>query len=128
LDISNSYPNSAGISSWYKEFTYIKGKSIVLEENYQLSKNEKEIESYLLACRKPELKEDGSIILPSYKGTDKQVRVKYDAMLFDVKLETHVLKDSKLKSSWEKGELYRIVFTMKNRNLSGKIKWEIDLI
>ena len=56
------------------------------------------------------------------------MRIKYDAKLFDVEVETHTLKDSKLKSSWEKGELYRIVFTMKNKNLSGKIKWEIDLI
>lgn len=128
LDISSSYPDGAGISSWHKEFTYTKGKSIVLEEKYQLSKNEKEIESYLMTCRKPELKDDGTIILPSYKSTDKKVRIKYDAKLFDVKLETNVLNDRKLKSSWEKGELYRIVFTMKNRNLSGKIKWEIELI
>lgn len=128
LDISSSYPDSAGINSWHKEFTYTRGKSIVLEENYLLSKNEKEIESYLMTCRKPELKDDGTIILPPYKGTDKKVRIKYDAKLFDVELETNVLKDRKLKSSWEKGELYRIVFTMKNRNLSGKIKWEIELI
>lgn len=128
LDISSSYPDSAGISSWHKKFTYTKGKSIVLEENYLLSKNEKEIESYLMTCRKPELNDDGTIILPSYKGTDKKVRIKYDAKLFDVKLETNVLKDRKLKSSWDKGELYRIVFTMKNKNLTGKIKWEIDLI
>lgn len=128
LDISSSYPDSAGISSWHKEFTYKKGKSIVLEEKYILSKNENEIESYLMTCRKPELKDDGTIILPSYKGADKKVRIKYDEKLFDVMLETNVLKDRKLKSSWDKGELYRIVFTMKNRNLSGKIKWEIDLI
>lgn len=128
LDISSSYPDSAGIRSWYKNFIYTKGKSIVLEENYLLTKNEKEIQSYLMTCRKPELKEDGTIILPSYKGTDKKVRIKYDTKLFDVELETNVLKDRKLKSSWEKGELYRIVFTMKNKALSGKIKWKIELI
>ncbi len=128
LDISSSYPDSSGIIKWNKDFTYTRGKSIVLEENYLLSKNEKEIESYLMTCRKPELKDDGTIILPSYKGTDKKVRIIYDAKLFDVQLETNVLKDRKLKSSWDKGELYRIKFTMKNKALSGKIKWTIELV
>lgn len=128
LDISKSYPDSAGISSWHKDITYTKGKSIAIEENYLLSKNELEIESYLMTCRKPELKNDGTIVLPSYKGKDSKVRIKYDDKLFDVAVETTILKDRKLKSSWEKGALYRIVFTMKNRDLSGKIKWEINLI
>jgi len=86
------------------------------------------IETSLMTCRKPEIREDGSIILPSYRGSDKKMRIKYDKKLFDVMYQTHTLKDKKLLSSWDQGELYRIVFTMKNKNLSGKIKWIIELI
>ena len=63
-----------------------------------------------------------------YRGSDRKLRINYDKDLFDVEYETHVLEDRKLLSSWDKGELYQIVFTMKNKNLSGKIKWTIKLI
>ncbi len=128
LDISDSYPDSAGIKKWHKEFIYSRGKSIKIEENYTLSENNKAIKISLMTCRKPEILNDGSIILPSYRGKDRKLRIKYDKDLFDVAYETHVLEDRKLLSSWDKGELYQIVFTMKNKNLSGKIRWTINLI
>lgn len=128
LDISNSYPTSSGIIKWHKDFTYTRGKSIILEENYLLSENTNAIETSMMTCRKPEIRDDGIIILPSYKGEDRKVRIKYDKKQFNVEFETHPLKDRKLKSSWDNAELYRIKFTMKNKALSGKIKWIIELI
>jgi hypothetical protein len=128
LDISDSYPDSSGIIEWHKDFTYTRGKSIVLEEHYLLSENNKAIETSILTCRKPEIQDDGTIILPSYKGEDRKVRIKYQKELFNVEFETHSLKDKSLRSSWEKGELYRIKFTMKNKAISGRIKWIIELI
>lgn len=127
LDISSSYPTSSGIIKWHKDFTYTRGKSIVLEENYLLTENTKAIETSMMTCRKPEIRDDGIIILPSYKGEDRKVKIKYDRKLFNVGFETHPLKDRKLKSSWDNAELYRIKFTMKNKALSGKIKWIIEL-
>ncbi|MEP5593406.1 MAG: heparinase II/III family protein [Flavobacteriaceae bacterium] len=128
MDISDSYPKNAGINKWHKEFIFLRGKSIVIKENYHLSKNTEGIETYLMTCRKPEIKEGGSIILPSYRGNDKKVRIKYDEKLFNVAYETHTLEDKRLISSWDKGEIYRIVFTMTNKKLSGSIKWEIELL
>lgn len=128
LDISSSYPKSSGIIKWNKVFTYTRGKSIVLEENYLLSENKKAIETYMMTCRKPEIRDNGIIILPSYKGEDRKVRIKYDKKQFNVEFETHPIKDRKLISSWDNAELYRINFTMKSKALSGKIKWIIELI
>lgn len=128
LDISSSYPTSSGIIKWQKDFTYTRGKSIVLEENYLLSENTKAIETYMMTCRKPEIQHEGTIILPSYKGKDRKISIKYNKQQFNVEFETIPIKDKKLKSSWDKGELYRIKFTMRNKELSGKIKWIIELI
>ena len=127
LDIANSYTESAGIISWNKEFTYLREESIIIEESYRLSRNESGIETSLMTCRKPEVK-NGIILLPSYKSEDKNVKISYDHKLFDVVVEPFILEDAKLKSSWENGKLYRIVFTMKNKNLSGNINWKIELI
>ena len=116
------------IIKWQKDFTYTRGKSIVLEENYLLSENNKAIETAMMTCRKPKILDDGMILLPSYKGEDRQVSIKYDKKLFNAEIETYPLEDRKLMKSWENGELYRIKFTMKNKALSGKIKWTIELI
>jgi hypothetical protein len=128
LDISSSYPESSGIIKWHKDFIYTRGKSIVLEENYLLSENKKAIETSMMTCRKPEIQVDGTIILPSYKGEDRKVRIKYQKELFNVEFETHSFDDERLMSSWENAVLYRIKFTMKNKDLSGKIKLKIELI
>ncbi len=128
LDIGNAYPEEALVKSWKKEFVFNRGKSLRIFENYTLENNETPLETYLMVCRKPVITDDSSIILPSYNKTDRKLKIRFDNKKFNVKVENYPVKDSRLKSSWTKGELYRLVFTMKNQALSGKIKWEMSIV
>jgi hypothetical protein len=128
LDIASAYPDDAEVKSWNKEFVFSRGKSLIIYENFSLIKNETPVITYLMVCRKPVITSQSYILLPSYNKTDRQLKIKYDSKKFDMKVENYPITDRWLKSSWTKGELYRLVFSMKNQALSGKIKWEISVV
>lgn len=128
LDIAGAYPAEAGIKSWKKEFIFSRGQSLRIYEDFRLEKNETPLKTYLMVCRKPEITGKSTILLPSYNKTDRKLKITFDSKIFDVEVENYPIEDERLKSSWVKGELYRLVFTMKNQATTGKIKWEISIL
>ncbi len=127
LDVSGVYPDEAYVKTWEKEFVISRGKAIHINESFTLKSNNKPVVTYMMVCRKPVITENSTILLPAYTSNDRELRVKYDSKMFDVRVENYPVEDGRLKSSWTKGELYRLVFTMKNQSLSGKFKWEISV-
>ncbi len=127
LEVSGTYPDQAQVKTWEKEFVINRGKAIHINESYTLLSNIIPIVTYIMVCRKPVVTDNSTIVLPSYTSNDRELKIKYDSKMFDVKVENFPVEDGRLKSSWTKGELYRLVFTMRNQSLSGKFSWEISV-
>ena len=128
LDVSGAYPEEAYVKTWEKEFVINRGKAIYINESYTLLSNNKSIVTYMMVCRKPVVTDNSTILLPAYNSKDRELKIKYDSKMFDIRVENYPVEDGRLKSSWIKGELYRLVFTMRNQSISGKFGWEISLV
>ena len=112
LDLAKCYPAEAGVISWKRTLTFVRGQEIVLNERYALKEVRAPLQLSLMSARRPEKTEDGRIVLANPDGgsSSPPLSILYDKKFFTAEIETIALEDDRLKSSWGP-TLYRILFT-----------------
>ncbi len=114
LDIAPAYPKEAAVKTWRRTVTLERGVRVVVEDSYALDAAKEPVRLNLMSWRRPEPAGEGTVrlVAPTGAGTEslKPVFLRYDVTRFRAALETIVLEDAQLRSSWGP-TLYRIVLT-----------------
>ena len=115
-DIAAAYTDEAQVKSWIRSYTLKRGRKFVVTDEWQLNKvTGDNILNFITICT-PEVA-DGCVLL---KGADFTIAMKYDKKSVEPIVENIILKDSKLKKSWQTDILYRIRMKIKNMDVKGK--------
>jgi len=120
-DIAGAYPEEAMVHNWYRTFSFRRGKSITVTEDFRLKKNQGVTSVNFMTCLKPEKVSDELVRL---KGGDFSLVLKYDPKKTDVKIEKRQIEDARLKNNWGES-LYRLVFIYKPDKLSDQVDFMI---
>lgn len=126
LDIASAYPDEAGISAWRRTYRLHRGEESFIEvaDDFKLRREAGtgELVLSLMAACKPELGEAGSILLHNADGD--QVRLAYDADLFEASGERIAIEDLRVRRVWGE-ELFRIQLKSKAPAASGS--WTLKI-
>lgn len=118
LEISKAYPIEAKVRYWKRTIKTGDGKRVDVTEDYCLDSYEAPTQLMLITLAEPQVNKNGTIGLGNYRivFNDKQL----DAQTEDISS----LLDPVLQQMWGK-HMYRIVLTVKDNSLKGKIKYYI---
>jgi hypothetical protein len=121
-DVAGAYPEEAMVQHWYRTFSFKRGQSFTLREEFRLTENKGTTSVNFMTCLKPEKDPDGLVRL---KGEDFSLVLKYNAKKTDVKIEEKKIDDARLNNYWGES-VYRLVFTYKTNKLSGQLDFVIS--
>ena len=122
VDVAGAYPEEAMVQNWYRTFSFKRGQSLTLTEDFRLTENKGTTSVNFMTCLKPEKDSDGLLWL---KGEDFSLLLKYNAKKTDVKIEEKRIDDARLNNYWGES-VYRLVFTYKTSKLSGQLDFTIQ--
>ena len=120
-DVAGAYPEEAMVENWYRTFSFKRGKSLTITEDFRLKIKQGTTSVNFMTCLKPEKESDGLLRL---KGEDFSLVLKYNAKKTDVKIEEKQIEDDRLKSYWGES-VYRLVFICKKDKMSDQIDFII---
>jgi hypothetical protein len=120
-DVAGAYPEEAMVENWYRTFSFKRGKSLTITEDFRLKKKQGTTSVNFMTCLIPEKESDGLLRL---KGEDFSLVLKYNAKKTDVKIEEKQIEDARLKNYWGES-VYRLVFICKKDKLSDQIDFII---
>ncbi len=120
-DVAGAYPEEAMVENWYRTFSFKRGKSLTITEDFRLKKKQGTTSVNFMTCLIPEKESDGLLRL---KGEGFSLVLKYNAKKTDVKIEEKQIEDDRLKSYWGES-VYRLVFICKKDKLSDQIDFII---
>lgn len=129
LDISNAYPRNTGLNSWKRTVTLNRGKNVVINDRYDLSKAES-ITQHLMTIYPPEIISPGVLSIP-FKGKTGEIRnfsLAYDAKHMEAQIEKVSLvapEDKGIISKWG-DTIYRINFELTDPKDIGSMKFVIQ--
>lgn len=118
LDISKAYPKEAKVNYWKRTVKTGNGKRVEVTEDYSLDSYEAPTQLMLMTLIEPQLSQPGVIVLGNHRITydSKQLSAQYE--------DITPLLDSVLRQMWG-DHMYRIILTVKDPTLKGKIKYSI---
>ena len=123
LDIAGAYPEEAGIKSWERTVTLIRGKEVGIVDRYDLKAVTGTVTMNVLTACEAKVTGAGQVALKAIAlgegRTSGSATLCFDADVFDVALETVVIADGWLKTVWG-GKLMRIVLSLKNPQPKGE--------
>ncbi|WP_246858825.1 heparinase II/III family protein [Chitinophaga sp. XS-30] len=127
MDIGASYPADAGIEKWQRNIRLNKGKNVVVEDVFQLTRNEG-IKQHLMTCYPATVVKPGTLAI-HYKtvdGTAKDFYVHYPANLSAAveKVPLVTMEDGGIRQKWG-DTIYRINFTGGSSRLKDKMTFTI---
>ena len=118
LDISKAYPKEAKVNYWRRTVKTGNGKRVEVTEDYSLDTYEAPTQLMLMTLTAPQIDNNGIIKLGDY-------RIVYDDKQLTAQSEDITpLLDSVLRQMWG-NHMYRIILTVKDQKLKGKIKYII---
>ncbi len=120
LDISGAYPPEAKLKSWKRSLTLNRGRSVIIEDRYELAEAMQPVRLSFMSWRKPELIAPGTLRLHNPEGLEdlSPLSLGFDPDQFTVIIEELQVLDSRLQASW--GDyVYRILLTAKDITLTG---------
>ncbi len=120
-DVAGAYPEEAMVENWYRTFSFKRGKSLTITEDFRLKKKQGTTSVNFMTSLIPEKESDGLLRL---KGEDFSLVLKYNAKKTDIKIEEKQIEDDRLKSYWGES-VYRLVFICKKDKLSDQIDFII---
>lgn len=129
LDISESYPESAGLVSWQRDLALNRGKRVTIKDAYQLAEAG-EIIQHLMTIYPVEVVKPGLISI-AYKGKDGKVspfKIQYNPNDMEVAVEKmpfDLPEDEGVASKWG-ADMYRINLTSKGDVKTGKMNFTIS--
>jgi len=128
LDISKSYPDTAGVNSWQRSIRLNREKNVEVNDVISLKKADK-ITEHLMTCYPAEVSKPGELVI-HYKpkeGEAKDFVVKYNAAQVQASVEKVPLTAMEDKGIIEKwgDTIYRINFNVIAPKTSDKISFAI---
>jgi hypothetical protein len=120
MNIESSYPPEADIQKWKRSWTFNRGKSITLTDDYKLNSIKGDTYFTLMSSNPIELEPQKMIVL----GDGFKINIAFDKNQLSPEVEPIVITDPRLKYSWGE-KIYRIKLHLKNPGLSGKVKLNI---
>jgi hypothetical protein len=120
MDLAGAYPVEAGIQSYKREFIFEKGKGLTVTDEYSLKEARAPLILNFLCYEKPEFSGD-TVVLSG------KILMHIDSSAFTQTVEEIPLKDEKIHKDWKKDSLYRIRFTKKEKETSGKVQVRFTL-
>jgi hypothetical protein len=120
MDIAPAYPREAGVRTWQRTLTLVRGREVTVHDAYALDTLKGGIRLTLMTNRMVTVGAPGTILLGDRSGTGKvrDVTLMFDPALFAVDVEAINVQDGQLQSSWG-DRLERILLTMKQPRAVG---------
>jgi hypothetical protein len=122
VDVAGAYPGEAMVQNWYRTFSFERGRSLTVTEDFRLKEKKGITSVNFMTCLKPEKDSDGLLRL---KGEDFSLVLKYNAKKTDVKIEEKQIEDARLNNYWGES-VYRLVFTCQTDKLNGQLDFVIS--
>ncbi|SKA03863.1 heparinase II/III domain-containing protein [Sediminibacterium ginsengisoli] len=116
VDIAGAYPADAAVKSWVRSYHIQENGPFTITDNYELSSNNGKTALHFMTSNKTVRVKDGILQLELPGG---KLNLNYDAGQLEAQVEPITVTDPRLLKSWPK-DLYRIIFTFKNKQLKGK--------
>ena len=129
LDISNAYPRNAGLNSWKRTVTLNRGKNVVIEDRYDMSKAEN-ITQHLMTIYPPVVASPGTLTIPfkDKNGETRNFSLFYDAKSMTPKVEKIPLvapEDKGILTKWG-DTIYRVNFELIDPKNKDSLKFIIQ--
>ncbi len=120
MDIAPAYPREAGVRTWRRTLTLVRGREVTVHDAYVLDTLKGGIRLTLMTNRMVTVGAPGTIVLGDRSGTGKvrDVTLMFDPALFAVDVEAIKVQDGQLQSSWG-DRLERILLTLKQPRAAG---------
>ena len=122
-DISKTFTDSMGLNKWERTITHVKGKSIIISDDYEFSTTKKSIMLPMMLVALPDVSVPGKMIVKT--SEDDHITIAYDPKKFEIDIEEIKLQDAKIAHTWG-STLYRAMFKMKNISKKGKYAFTIQ--
>ena len=122
LNIAGAYPETAGVTSWIRSYSYVRGKGIEVTDRYQLKSYLKPSIYTFLTANEPRILKKGTIELTVNSG--KRLFMNFRDSDFEPAIEMVDQMDNRLKSNWGE-KLFRIQLRLKSKGLKGNTMVEI---
>jgi hypothetical protein len=125
IDLAGAYPEEAGINQWKRKIRFLRGKSIEVNEEYNLEKEEGlTFLSFMTPC-KANISQQGRIELIEKSGNIPfRIVIGYDSKKLAAETEKIIIDDRHLKPVWGE-EVIRIRLILKSPGKAGKIRYSI---
>jgi hypothetical protein len=120
MDIAGAYPREAGVRTWRRTLTLVRGREVTIHDAYALDTVKGGIRLTLMTNRTVRVGAPGRVLLGDRSGTDKfrDVTLMFDPALFALDVEAINVQDGQLRSSWG-DRLERILLTLKQPRAAG---------
>lgn len=125
MDISKTYPDSAGVKNWIRTLSMDKQKGIAtIKDDYTMNNVPLSLtQSFMTVCN-TDISTPG-IVFFEY-GNNKKMRMQYDASTWKVVKEKMPLdnyEDKKLKENWKDKDIWRILLVSKSNKTAAKTSY-----
>jgi hypothetical protein len=128
LDLAGAYPGEAGVKRWVRGVSLLRGREVRLADRFELDREAASLTLSLMTPCSVDLSQPGLVALSERDITNGRRAgtggVHYDSRQFDVRVETVDINDARMRPVWG-SEIYRIVFTLRERTRSGE--WEMTI-
>lgn len=121
-DIAGAYPHEAKVKKWIRSYTLDRSNQYFrISDNYQLENNFNGINFHFISPLNIQILESGILEL---KDNEFTLYLRYNPLVLEAQLESINIDDNNLQRVWG-NNISRIVFNMKNKDLSGNIIFDI---
>lgn len=129
LDLAAAYGPEAGIESWVRTFTLVRGEEVRIEDEYRLADTPAELNLCLITPCTVEEIQAGRLALHSTEyvagRTSAAGTVCFDSRLFQMTYETIELGDARMVPVWGTC-LRRILFTARQPHARGRFQFRVS--
>ena len=123
LDLSEAYPQEAGVKKWERTILVSKENGITITEDYRLNQYLQPVEIILICCGQASMSGNSNIIINNGKS---QSQLSFDNRQTTARIEKIDYQDATIQNSWKDKDLYRIRLIVKSRKLKNKISYSIN--
>lgn len=129
LDISQTYPQEAGIASWMRSIKLNRGKNVQIDDDLKLTAAES-IEQHLMTCYPAEVTKPGELVIHYAPEGEKAMDfvVKYNSSQFDVsteKIKLVNMEDQGILEKWG-DNIHRINFMAKKPKKAERYSFTVE--
>ncbi|WP_221031520.1 heparinase II/III domain-containing protein [Actomonas aquatica] len=102
LELAGAYPESAGITSWRREFDLERGEALRISDTYQLTAPSQPSELHYLTHRPVDVSQAGTVRIGAAPGAPaaRTAVLNYDASRLRAEVESREVTDTRLRAMW----------------------------